>query len=168
MCLKTKIKKERKEERKKEKENKSGLQNKSRVLQTMVSPYRLKWIGKGRGIAVEGCSFGVGMECGTKATTASVCFKHQSITVKSSRSADIQALAQRENVVLTCDVTTVQGTPTLRASLSAPSSKLCQIWLRHWRGTLYLRAAVHRRSQRPPKGSGTNMTVEQPSAQART
>ena len=34
----------------------------------------------------------------------------------------------------------------------APSSKLCQIWLRHRRGTLYLRAAVHRRGQRPPKG----------------
>ena len=28
---------------------------------------------------------------------------------------------------------------------SAPSSKLCQIWLHHWGGTLYLRAAVHRR-----------------------
>ena len=27
-------------------------------------------------------------------------------------------------------------------------------------GTLYLRAAVQRRGQRPPKGSGTNMTVE--------
>ena len=27
-------------------------------------------------------------------------------------------------------------------------------------GTLYLRAAVHQRGQRPPKGSGTNMTVE--------
>ena len=39
----------------------------------------------------------------------------------------------------------------------APSSKLCQIWLRHWRGTLYLRAAVHRRGQRPPKGLGTNI-----------
>ena len=26
------------------------------------------------------------------------------------------------------------------------------------RGTLYLRAAVHRRGQRPPKGSGTNHT----------
>ena len=25
---------------------------------------------------------------------------------------------------------------------------------------LYLRAAVHRRGQRPAKGSGTNMTVE--------
>ena len=31
----------------------------------------------------------------------------------------------------------------------APSSKLCQIWLRHWKGggTLYLRAAVHRRGR---------------------
>ena len=42
----------------------------------------------------------------------------------------------------------------------APSSKLCQIWLRHWRGTLYLHAAVQRRGQYPPEGSGTNMTVE--------
>ena len=42
----------------------------------------------------------------------------------------------------------------------APSSKLCQIWLRHWTGTLYLRAAVRRRGQLPPKVSGTNMTVE--------
>ena len=42
----------------------------------------------------------------------------------------------------------------------APSSKLCQIWLRHWRGTLYLHAAVHRRGQHPPKGLGTDKTVE--------
>ena len=42
----------------------------------------------------------------------------------------------------------------------APSSELCQIWLRHWRGTLYLRAGVQRRCQRSPKGSGTNITVE--------
>ena len=42
----------------------------------------------------------------------------------------------------------------------APSSKLCQIWLRHWWGTLYEGAAVHRRRQRPPKGLGTDKTVE--------
>ena len=42
----------------------------------------------------------------------------------------------------------------------APSSKLCKNWLRHWRGTLYLRAAVHRRGQRPPKVLGTDMTAE--------
>ena len=30
----------------------------------------------------------------------------------------------------------------------------------HWRGTLYLRAAVNRRCQRPPKGLDTNKTVE--------
>ena len=35
-------------------------------------------------------------------------------------------------------------------------------------GTLYLRAAVHRRGQRHPTGLGTNMTGEQPSAQAPT
>ena len=43
-----------------------------------------------------------------------------------------------------------------------PSSKLCQNWLRTEKGTLYLRAAVHRRCQRPPKGPGTNLTVETP------
>ena len=48
------------------------------------------------------------------------------------------------------------GLKTLRASLSDTSSKLCQNWLRHRRGTLYLRAAVHRRGQRPPKVLGTN------------
>ena len=30
----------------------------------------------------------------------------------------------------------------------------------HTPSSLYLRAAVHRRGQHPPKGSGTNMTVE--------
>ena len=43
---------------------------------------------------------------------------------------------------------------------SAPSSKLCQIWLHHSRGTLYLRKAVHRCSQHPLKGLGTDKTVE--------
>ena len=37
----------------------------------------------------------------------------------------------------------------------APSSKLCQNWLRRWRDTIYLLAAVRRRCQRPPKGWGT-------------
>ena len=35
-------------------------------------------------------------------------------------------------------------------------------------GTLYLRAAVQRRGQRPPKGSGTNMTVEATQRQKNT
>ena len=34
-------------------------------------------------------------------------------------------------------------TPSI--AFSAPSSKLCQIWLHHWGGTLYLHTAVHRR-----------------------
>ena len=42
----------------------------------------------------------------------------------------------------------------------APSSKLCQIWLCHWRGTLYLLTAVQQCSQRPSKGLGTDYTVE--------
>ena len=42
----------------------------------------------------------------------------------------------------------------------APSSKLCQIWLRHWSGTLYLRAAVHWCSRHPLKGLGTDNAVE--------
>ena len=41
-----------------------------------------------------------------------------------------------------------------------PSSKLCQNWLHHCRGTFHLRAAVHRRCQRPPKGLSTDKTVE--------
>ena len=40
----------------------------------------------------------------------------------------------------------------------APSSKLCQIWLRHRMGTLYLCTAVHQCGQRPQKGLGTNVT----------
>ena len=43
---------------------------------------------------------------------------------------------------------------------SAPSSKLCQNWLRHWRGTLFLRTAVYRLCQHLPKSVGTNKTVE--------
>ena len=43
----------------------------------------------------------------------------------------------------------------------APSPKLCQnCMVTPLKGTLYFRAAVQRRGQRPPKGSGTNMTVE--------
>ena len=44
------------------------------------------------------------------------------------------------------------------APSNTPSSKLCQIWLHHRRGTLYLCAAVHQCGQRPLKGLGTNMT----------
>ena len=68
----------------------------------------------------------------------------------------------------------LQNLPTLLPHFEhrflAPFARLCQIWLRHWRGTLYLRAAVHRRGQRPPKGSDTDIkTVEAAySAQART
>ena len=43
---------------------------------------------------------------------------------------------------------------------SPPSSKLYQNWLRHWRGTLYLCTAVHRRCQRLQKGLGSSKTVE--------
>ena len=42
----------------------------------------------------------------------------------------------------------------------APSSKLCQDQFHHWRGTLYLHAAVHWHCQRPPECLGTNKTVE--------
>ena len=47
-------------------------------------------------------------------------------------------------------------TCTLRASLSRTFLQTLPDLVSHWRGTLYLRAAVHRRGQRPPKGSGTN------------
>ena len=41
------------------------------------------------------------------------------------------------------------------SSFPAPSSKLCRNWLRQWRGTLYLRAAVHRQSAPSEKDLGT-------------
>ena len=56
--------------------------------------------------------------------------------------------------------TLITWKPHYEHRLPAPSSKLYQIWLRHWRGTLYLCAAVQRCGQHPPKGSDTNMTVE--------
>ena len=37
----------------------------------------------------------------------------------------------------------------------APFSKLCQIWLHHWRVSLYLHTDVHRCCQHPLKGLGT-------------
>jgi len=61
----------------------------------------------------------------------------------------------------------VRPSPPREGRLHTPSiafrhlpPKLCQIWLRNWSGTLYLRAPVQRRGQSPPEGSGTNMTVE--------
>ena len=59
-----------------------------------------------------------------------------------------------------CHIKSTPSFPHSEHRFPAPSSKLCQIWLRHWRGTLYLPAAVYRRGQRPPKSLGTNMTVE--------
>ena len=51
------------------------------------------------------------------------------------------------------------GMYTLRASFPAPSSKHCQNWLRHSRGTpLSPRSCLYRRRQRPPKGLYTDHT----------
>ena len=52
--------------------------------------------------------------------------------------------------------------PTLPASLSGTFLQTLPdlVMPQHWRDTLYLRAAVHQRSQNPPKGLGTNMIVE--------
>ena len=51
--------------------------------------------------------------------------------------------------------------PTLEHRFPAPSSKLCQIWLRTEGAFFsYFRSAVHRRGQRPPNGLGTDKTVE--------
>ena len=60
---------------------------------------------------------------------------------------------------------------TLRASLSGTSFlQTLPDLVTPLEGTLYLRTAVHRRGQRPPKGSGTVIRLwKQPySAQART
>jgi len=50
--------------------------------------------------------------------------------------------------------------PILRASLSGTFLQTLPDLVTPLKGTLYLRAAVHRRGQRPPKGSGTDKTVE--------
>ena len=50
----------------------------------------------------------------------------------------------------------------------APSSRLCQIWLRHWRGTLYLRAAVHRRGQHARKHEAHAPRVKKSSVSIQT
>ena len=44
------------------------------------------------------------------------------------------------------------ATPHSEHRFPAPFAKLCQNWLRHWRGTLHLRSAVRRRCQRLSKG----------------
>ena len=50
---------------------------------------------------------------------------------------------------------------TLRAPLSGTFLQTLPDLVTPLKGhSLSLRAAVHRRGQRPPKGSGTNMTVE--------
>ena len=51
-----------------------------------------------------------------------------------------------------------RGGCTLRASLSSTFLQTLPDLVTPLKGTLYLRAAVHRRGQRPPKGSGTNHT----------
>ena len=49
---------------------------------------------------------------------------------------------------------------TLRAPLSGTFLQTLPDLITLQKGNLYLRAAVQRRGQRSPKGSGTNMTVE--------
>ena len=51
-------------------------------------------------------------------------------------------------------------TVTLRVPLSDTSLQTLPDLVTPLKGTLYLRAAVQRRGQRPPKGSGTNIEVE--------
>ena len=50
--------------------------------------------------------------------------------------------------------------PHSESRFPAPSSRLCHNWIRHWRGTLYLRTSVHRRCQRSPKDLGARKTVD--------
>ena len=57
--------------------------------------------------------------------------------------------------------TWVLAASTVRASISGTFLQtLSDLVVNATEGALYLRAAVHRRGQRPPKGSGTNMTAE--------
>ena len=53
------------------------------------------------------------------------------------------------------------STPNSGLPVQHPSSKLCYKSWRLWRGIPYLSASVHQRCQHyPPKGLGTNKTVE--------
>ena len=54
----------------------------------------------------------------------------------------------------------IQRGPHSKYRFLAPSSKLCQNWLHHWRGTLYLHAAVLWCCRWAVKGLGTDKTVE--------
>ena len=72
------------------------------------------------------------------------------------------AIMGNQLFVLITSVKSARLEPHSQHRFPAPSSKLCQIWLRHWRGTLYLRTAVHRRGQCPLQGLGTDTTVEAP------
>ena len=49
-------------------------------------------------------------------------------------------------------------TPSL--TFQHPSSKFCQNWICHWRGTVYFCSAVHQCCQCPLKGLDTNKTVK--------
>ena len=60
----------------------------------------------------------------------------------------------------TVDGNGVKERGTLRTSLSGTFLQTLPDLVTPLKGTLYLGAAVQRRGQRPPKGSGTNMTVE--------
>ena len=82
------------------------------------------------------------------------------------RSCTLQTWKQYPLLHYTYSIITTAGMLAIIQAHSEPrflasSSKLCQNWFHHWRGsTLYLRPAVHRRCQRPPKNLGTNKTVK--------
>ena len=80
--------------------------------------------------------------------------RRRSVSPRSDIPGDLGAERQATTSVVS------SGQVHIEHRFPAPFSKLCQKWLLHWRGTLYLRAAVHWRWQRPPKAFGTNKTVE--------
>ena len=69
------------------------------------------------------------------------------------------SLTVRDKVSRQCPQTRTfeeKGEPKRIRTEVPPLTKPNALPLRHWRGTLYLRAAVQRRGQHSPKGSGTN------------
>ena len=80
--------------------------------------------------------------------------KERCVTPKKRRLWDTTSVLQGTVHVLE-EMTVMR--PHSEHRFPALSSKLCQNWWRRWSSTLYIRAAVHRRGQRPPKSSGTNM-----------
>ena len=92
--------------------------------------------------SVQGCGMTLSVYCGLTATFSPV-----------FAGWNVQCCLRPYGVLWTGG----RGWCTLRTSLSGTFLQTLPDLLTSLKGTLYLRAAVHRRGQRPPKGCGSNL-----------